>query len=74
MHLGARAEKRAEVFWEQKLVIFPFLKFFIETLYIPAIVGLYELSVLNDGALQYYAIGTRWEISINGAIFTKHMV
>ena len=34
-----RAEKSAEAFWEQKFVFFLFLSFFMQTVYIPPIVG-----------------------------------
>ena len=61
-----RAERSVEVFREQKLVIFPFLSFFIQTVYIPPNVGQDELRVFELWATQSYATGTGWEI------FTEH--
>ena len=42
-----RAKKNAEAFWEKTLVIFPFLSFFIRTVYIPPNVGQYKLIVFE---------------------------
>ena len=47
LSLEARAEKSTGAFREQKLVILPFLNFFIQTVNIPPIVGYYELSVVE---------------------------
>ena len=66
-----RAEKRAKLFWEQNLVIFLFLSFLIQTIYIPPIVGHYRLSVIELWASQYYATVTQRGILINKTIFTE---
>ena len=46
------AENSAKAFREQKLVIFPFLSFLIETVYIPANVGQYNFSVFELLGIQ----------------------
>ena len=67
------AEKSAQVFREQKLVISSFLSFLYKRYIFPQLVGNTNSKFLNYGALQYYSTGTRREILNDRAIFREHL-